>query len=240
MTTSRLLGVCARMLFLSAAALVSTTGYANTCPTGPQYNGYCLDGLVPGSYPFFDTGVDVTWDKKNSSLTASFDNSGGESIFHVSSTESYEVTNTKFDFEAIMNLSDPSAGGGTYGDVEIYGHIPAFLPPIGDNPAPLLMRADLTGAWAQDGTMTLIGFNTTNIFCHAAIDAYVNCTTAEVIYFDLAEALDFNDLGKNSKGNVKSKPSGVALTSVPVPAAVWLFGSGLLGLVAIARRKKAA
>ena len=27
---------------------------------------------------------------------------------------------------------------------------------------------------------------------------------------------------------------------VPVPAAVWLFGSGLLGLVGIARRKKAA
>ena len=29
-------------------------------------------------------------------------------------------------------------------------------------------------------------------------------------------------------------------TYVPVPAAVWLFGSGLLGLVGIARRKKAA
>ncbi len=28
------------------------------------------------------------------------------------------------------------------------------------------------------------------------------------------------------------------LTAVPVPAAVWLFGSGLLGLVGIARRKK--
>ena len=27
---------------------------------------------------------------------------------------------------------------------------------------------------------------------------------------------------------------------VPVPAAVWLFGSGLLGLIGIARRKKAA
>ena len=28
--------------------------------------------------------------------------------------------------------------------------------------------------------------------------------------------------------------------AVPAPAAVWLFGSGLLGLVGIARRKKAA
>ena len=30
----------------------------------------------------------------------------------------------------------------------------------------------------------------------------------------------------------------VALAAVPVPAAVWLFGSGLLGLIGIARRKK--
>jgi len=30
-----------------------------------------------------------------------------------------------------------------------------------------------------------------------------------------------------------------SLTTVPVPAAAWLFGSGLLGLVGIARRKKA-
>jgi len=32
----------------------------------------------------------------------------------------------------------------------------------------------------------------------------------------------------------------VDVRPVPVPAAVWLFGSGLLGLVGIARRKKAA
>ena len=39
-------------------------------------------------------------------------------------------------------------------------------------------------------------------------------------------------------GNVVS--TDIINTVVPVPAAVWLFGSGLLGLVGIARRKKAA
>ena len=33
--------------------------------------------------------------------------------------------------------------------------------------------------------------------------------------------------------------AGNTVTTVPVPAAVWLFGSGLFGLVGIARRKKA-
>jgi hypothetical protein len=31
----------------------------------------------------------------------------------------------------------------------------------------------------------------------------------------------------------------VQITSVPIPAAVWLFGSGLIGLIGVARRKKA-
>jgi hypothetical protein len=33
--------------------------------------------------------------------------------------------------------------------------------------------------------------------------------------------------------------SGTAWSVVPIPAAVWLFGSGLIGLVGMARRKKA-
>ena len=32
----------------------------------------------------------------------------------------------------------------------------------------------------------------------------------------------------------------ISLTAVPVPAAVWLFGSGLLGMIGVARRNRAA
>ena len=34
--------------------------------------------------------------------------------------------------------------------------------------------------------------------------------------------------------------TGLPTSEVPVPAAVWLFGSGLLGLAGVARRRKSA
>lgn len=50
---------------------------------------------------------------------------------------------------------------------------------------------------------------------------------------------DFNsfftdfDAGTNFSGNW----NGITVSAVPVPAAVWLFGSGILGLAGLARRK---
>jgi len=49
-------------------------------------------------------------------------------------------------------------------------------------------------------------------------------------------SITVQDLG-NIGGTIDLALGGT-LTTVPVPAAVWLFGSGLLGLVGIARRKK--
>lgn len=46
---------------------------------------------------------------------------------------------------------------------------------------------------------------------------------------------DSNGIGANYEITSVS-----SVTTVPVPAAAWLFGSGLLGLIGIARRKKAA
>ena len=53
-------------------------------------------------------------------------------------------------------------------------------------------------------------------------------------------AREYGSFDCNSVANCAAATSHVsAYGVVPVPAAVWLFGSGLLGLVGIARRKKA-
>ena len=41
------------------------------------------------------------------------------------------------------------------------------------------------------------------------------------------------------EGLVLTSEAGAPISPIPVPAAVWLFGSGLLGLIGVARRKKA-
>jgi len=230
-------------LTVSIVALISlsNSASASVC-TIPDSNGYCIPGLVEGSYPYFDTAVKTTWDTKDNTLIASFDSSSGsgnDSTFFVSPTESYTVTSTQLDFDAVLDLVDMNETGNTAGAIEIWGHIGPPLD-INDPPRELLMSADLTGRWRQDATdMSVVGFNTENIFCHASIEALVNCTASEVVYLDLDEAYDFSP-GQEIKGHTKTKTAGAALTSVPLPAAVWLFGFGLLGLVGVARRKKAA
>jgi hypothetical protein len=96
-----------------------------------------------------------------------------------------------------------------------------------------LYEADLTSfAFSGFGVNALFGYNTMMTFCNAAIAAY--CTPAESVYMGILDGGDFN---LNSK---KFSANGFQVTTVPVPAAVWLFGSGLLGMVSVAKRKKRA
>ena len=44
--------------------------------------------------------------------------------------------------------------------------------------------------------------------------------------------------GTTTLANVKDNPGIWTTRVIPVPAAVWLFGSGLIGLIGVARRKK--
>ncbi len=83
----------------------------------------------------------------------------------------------------------------------------------------------------------------------------LNFTASSSIYFSVIE-IDLDDYGFGA-GDVMTDPFSVNLVQndpaiavslsmagdlnsvvVPVPAAVWLFGSGLMGLVGVARRKK--
>jgi hypothetical protein len=208
---------------LAIGVVVSaSSSAATTCDSNS------ISGLVAGSFPCFETSVELRFKSHGphaDTLTASYNSKtqkgGGTSLFHLPSTD-YSITNTVFDFSA--NIQDSILTG----NLSISGKIDSL------NASGLLMTANLTGVYDQAGK--LVGFNTEDIECSAAINAAIGgggCTEAEVVYFSLDKMLDLN--AKHSQ-----KIYGTAYTSVPVPAAVWLFGSGMLGLVGILRRKKAA
>jgi hypothetical protein len=124
-----------------------------------------------------------------------------------------------------LNAYFDGAGNLTGGDVSLKGAI-AGLGIIDKNT--VLFTADLEKFGFDPLQPNLIGFNTTNIVCDVGLG--VACTTSESVYVEL----DTMWLGLDTR----QRTTGLATTTIPVPAAVWLFGSGLAFLGATARRRR--
>jgi hypothetical protein len=183
--------------------------------------GYSLPDIIPAGNPNFENQVSYKLvekgpDGKNGYLIMASLMEGSRMYFNMgvtdgSATNSYEVMEPSYSLFGNFNRSgDPL---GKHNTIEITGTIddPGFGTYSG-----VLMTADLTNVVAGDG---LIGMNTGNIACplfdfctQDGGSAYLNLNT------DLAVTT-------------------IPVTAIPLPGAVWLFGSGLLGLYGIARKK---
>ncbi|VAW51540.1 hypothetical protein MNBD_GAMMA06-308 [hydrothermal vent metagenome] len=96
----------------------------------------------------------------------------------------------------------------------------------------------ITFSGTQSGSLsdTVLGFVAGDICCSGTNDP----NSFDGNFLTLWGA-NFSDasFGGSYTGATLGMDLRIELTSVPVPAAVWLFGSGLLGLVGVVRRKKA-
>lgn len=85
------------------------------------------------------------------------------------------------------------------------------------------------------------GLNNTGPFSNLSRDFYwvgLEVDTSFILHFATAQGLQ-NTSNEYTVGAAWAVRSG-DINAIPVPAAVWHFGSGLLGLIGISRRKKAA
>jgi len=98
----------------------------------------------------------------------------------------------------------------------------------------VLLTGEITGFGFQDSGGTTDFYDFTFTLTGGQLASLYSPTLGVSLTSEQSDfAGDFTaDFGGEAKGTLGAV--------IPIPAAVWLFGSGLLGLIGIARRKKAA
>jgi len=225
-------------------AMFAATGFQPALATSLTYSdgihvdGYTLPGINPASIPKFENAASIDWKAKlrtkhgvttgTASLDASY--TGGDFLFNGNATDSYTIDKGKYDLHADF-IYDPELGAfvldTTKGKntVTIAGKL--TIPSLDIDLKGTLFTAGLD-SWAYSGS--LIGFNTTitgGLICGTVFA----CTTHESAYLSLADG------GFDPNLDLKHV-SGTAVTTIPLPAAAWLLGSGLLGLAGISLKLK--
>jgi hypothetical protein len=127
------------------------------------------------------------------------------------------------------------------------GHAATFSETFSANAGSVLsleVWADNTAAVVIDGLTVFNANFTSDAYC---ADGPIGCEAGEpgiinYIFQDAGEhTLSIDVYQGGSFDAPPGNPFGLlytgSLTAVPIPAAVWLFGSGLLGLIGMARRK---
>ncbi len=182
-----------------------------------------LDGIPNSGAPAFRNTVKFDLNTKSNKLRVT----GRKDFTFFDGTTGYLGQQSKYTL--LVNFDN----GGNFlnGSVELRGAISE----LGISNNTTLVTADIIDwAWGnEDGsggpTFDLFGFATDNIVCSPLL--LVQCTQAESVYVQLD-----NPFGGGFNNSFKT--TGLATTTVPLPAVAWLFGSalGLLGWVG--RRNK--
>ena len=190
---------------------------------------YELPGIPPSGSPAFGNDVKVHFKANSGKLKIT----GKKGFLFDNSQQVFLGSSSKYTLR--VNF-DKRTGVFQGGSLELKGAINALGIPKNE----MLVTADIIN-WNLNGTQSgmdlpgggfdLWGFATDNIVCSPLL--LIQCTDRESVYIELDEPFS----GELFKGNFKT--TGFAHTTVPVPAAAWLFGSAL-GLLAWLRRRSGA
>ena len=230
------------LLFVTMVAISYHASAATVSPNG-GFNGA---GCATQIDPVFNTPYEVCWDGAGTTSPAAFD---AEDVAAAMCFEFYDTNGDPLYLNLLYKSNyDDGSESGTYQD--------NYSTAYSGDPNDALITSGVTAA-ALLGDETLIA----DIATCAACFLYVKDGSNDPIWYifdistwDGVEDLDLTDFWPQGVGE-DGNPLGGAISHVaifgvegdkglippvPIPAAAWLFGSGLLGLVGVARRKAVA
>jgi hypothetical protein len=181
-------------------------------------NAYSLPGIPSSGNPAFVTNASVNLNPNSGKLAIK---GKGDFLYDLNGTM-YDGQHAKWDLKADFDSSGNLLGTGS---LTFSGNMASLG--IGGEQSEFIMSADVID-WNLTSNSNMWGFETTNLVCNAKLLA--TCTANESVYV----ILDKSFSGDFANGLFKT--SGFAVTTIPVPAAAWLFGSAL-GLLGWMRRK---
>ena len=198
---------------------------------------FIIGGVPPAGFPHFENPASITLTKTGAGSAATFQltsaSTPGSFIFQYNPTSAYAVAGT---YSLTANFN--AAGTFTGGTLAINGTIPGYNGP-GTAPAPTtqnLFSANLVGFGYDiipDNSPVALGFMTQDFSGWATQFSDGSAESAYLYSFNVPGLMS---MFTNPKFRTITF-QGSAMTTVPIPAAVWLFGPGL-ALIAGFRRKK--
>jgi hypothetical protein len=203
--------VTGAQLFLGFVDVLQTGGVTAPITIG----GDTVTGITFGGQAVFNSGPDVriTFDLQDGARQGA--NGAGGTIFSGGTINIETDTGTGYASYAVVDASDAD-GQGIGTNIAFLSGVDGHLQPV-----PTQTTAGLVIDDAGNGTLG-------GLWDAAFFGTNFNNAISAVSLFG-------NSAGLFLEGSVSAAPS-----AVPVPAAAWLFGSALVGLAGIGRKRKAA
>lgn len=210
--------------------------------------GHSVTNVATGSVPLDFSGYDTIW---SLNIHSNFDTlinplqdflDSGKGIYFTGERPCCDAANTTI--QTFLN-TNVIGGGITVGSLGDYGSTATFNSSATGN---ISSYPNNLTSWSPNASGGIAGVTGDNIFAStstgtigAVFDSsdLVNQTGRIAVLMD-ANWFSSSTIDDPIIENIELFLEGAApVSQVPIPAAIWLFGSGLIGLIGVARRKKA-
>ncbi len=223
------------VLFLLTTTMVSAASVSGQGTWETTLEARDLDGNMSTIEAYYDTVLDITWlaDASTNGLMNWSDANAWASSLTIGSYTDWRLPNTVDTGNDGCNWSYTGTDCGYNVDTSTGEMASMFYDTLGN-----LAYYDTTGTGPQSGW----GLTNTGLFSNLQDGFYWSSTeyvtdTSKAWEFGFGFGSQYRDTKTDADDYVLVVHDGdVGTAVVPVPSAVWLFGSGLLGLVGVARR----